>query len=93
MTISTREFLLRAELDEATLHIWVAEGWLVPADADDAAAYEESDLSRAQLIRDLTDDLGVNAEGVGVILHLIDQMHGLRGALDEFVRARARERG
>jgi chaperone modulatory protein CbpM len=43
------------------------------------------------LIRDLTNDLGVNAEGVGVILHLIDQMHGLRGALLQYVSARARE--
>lgn len=77
-----------AELDEATLEIWVAEGWLLPA-ADEAAAYRESDLARARLIRDLTSDLGVNAEGVGVILHLIDQMHGLRGALAEYVSARS----
>lgn len=92
MTFSTREFLLRAELDEATLHIWVSEGWLIPAPGDEAS-YGESDLARAQLIRDLTNDLGVNAEGVGVILHLIDQMHGLRGALAEYVRVRAKDRG
>lgn len=92
MRFSTHEFLLRAELDDATLQIWVAEGWLVPVLADDVAAYEESDLARAQLIRDLTSDLGVNAEGVGVILHLVDQMHGLRGALGEYVRARAKDR-
>jgi chaperone modulatory protein CbpM len=91
MTFSTREFLMRAQLDETTLEIWVAEGWLVPA-ADDGAPYQESDLARAGLIQDLTRDLGVNAEGVGVILHLIDQMHGLRGALAEYVSARARDR-
>lgn len=90
MMFSTREFLMRAQLDETTLEIWVAEGWLVPA-PDDAAPYRESDLARARLIEDLTSDLGVNAEGVGVILHLIDQMHGLRGALAEYVSAHTRD--
>lgn len=91
MMFSTREFLIRAQLDEATLEIWVAEGWLVPV-PDDTAPYRESDLARARLIEDLTSDLGVNAEGVGVILHLIDQMHGLRGALAEYMSARTRDR-
>jgi chaperone modulatory protein CbpM len=39
----------------------------------------------------LREDFGVNDEGVSVILHLVDQMHGLRrsmqGLLDE-MRAR-----
>jgi hypothetical protein len=38
-------------------------------------------VARAQLIRDLKDDLGVNDEGVGVILNLVDQVHGLRRVL------------
>src|SRR5262249_12254478 len=49
------------------------------------------DLARARLIRDLREDFGVNDEGISVILHLVDQMHGLRrsmqGLLDE-MRAR-----
>jgi chaperone modulatory protein CbpM len=49
------------------------------------------DLSRAKLIRDLKNDLGVNDEGVGVILNLLDQMHGLRRALAELLQS-ARER-
>jgi chaperone modulatory protein CbpM len=44
-------------------------------------AFSEADLARAELIRDLMQDLGVNDEGVGVILNLLDQMHGLRRAL------------
>jgi chaperone modulatory protein CbpM len=90
MTFSTVEFLIRAELDEATLEVWVAEGWIVPARGQEHE-YSETDLARAQLIRDLMEDLGVNAEGVGVVLHLVDQMHGLRGALSEYVNARAKE--
>jgi chaperone modulatory protein CbpM len=90
MTFSRVEFLIRAELDEATLEVWVAEGWLVPARGQEYE-YSDTDLARAHLIRDLMEDLGVNAEGVGVILHLVDQMHGLRGALAEYVNARARQ--
>ena len=45
------------------------------------APLSDVDLARAQLIRDLREDLGVNDEGVAVILHLLDQMHGLRGSM------------
>jgi chaperone modulatory protein CbpM len=90
MTWSTREFLVHAELDQATLEIWVGEGWLIPA-VGQGREYSETDLARVCLIRDLMDDLGVNAEGVGVILHLLDQMHGLRSALSEYMQARRAE--
>ena len=43
--------------------------------------FTEADLARAQLIRDLQHDLGVNREGIGIILNLLDQVHGLRQAL------------
>ena len=91
MNLTTSEFMMRAELDEATLDVWIAEGWLI-APSSGEAGYGEMDLARVRLIRDLIDDLGVNAEGVGVILHLIDQMHGLRAALAEYVSARGRDR-
>ena len=44
-------------------------------------ATSDMDLSRANLIHDLKDKMGVNDEGLGVILHLLDQMHALRNAL------------
>ncbi len=44
-------------------------------------AFTEADLARARLIRELKRDFGVNDEGIGVILNLLDQVHGLRGAL------------
>ena len=39
---------------------------------------DEEDLARARLIRDLTENLGVNEEAVPIILSLIDQLHCLR---------------
>jgi chaperone modulatory protein CbpM len=47
--------------------------------------FSDVDLARAQLIRDLREDLGVNDEGVSVILHLLDQMHGLRSSMRDLL--------
>ena len=91
--ITEREFLERARLDRATLTIWIEEEWLVPGRADRELAFTEMDLARANLIRDLKDKMGVNDEGLGVILHLLDQMHGLRRALAHALNsARGRSR-
>ncbi len=90
--ITEREFLERARLDRGTLAIWVEEEWLVPGRTAHELAFTEMDLARANLIRDLKDNMGVNDEGLGVILHLLDQMHALRRALADTLKS-ARERG
>jgi chaperone modulatory protein CbpM len=89
--IKEREFLERANLDRGTLQIWIREEWLIPARGAPEPEFTEMDLARARLIHDLKHNMGVNDEGLGVILHLIDQMHGLRRALAEAV-ASIRER-
>src|SRR5258708_10532907 len=48
--------------------------------------FSEMDVARAHLIRDLKADFGANDEGVDVILHLVDQLHGLRRALAQLNR-------
>ena len=84
--ISFEEFLIRAHVERRSVHAWIAAGWLVPPQTDPEPMFSDVDLARAQLIRDLRDDLGVNDEGVAVILHLIDQMHGLRRSMHELLR-------
>jgi chaperone modulatory protein CbpM len=79
--ISKLEFLDRAQLDSRTLDVWIEEEWLVPSATAPDLAFSEADIARAKLIRDLMQDLGVNKEGVGVVLNLLDQVHGLRRAL------------
>ena len=79
--ITEREFLERARLDRRTLTVWIEEEWLIPARTADELAFTDMDLARANLIRDLKDNMGVNHEGLGVVLHLLDQMHALRRAL------------
>ena len=44
------------------------------------------DIARARLIRELLVDFGVNSEGVGVILNLVDQLYGARRTLMELRR-------
>jgi chaperone modulatory protein CbpM len=86
MIISKMDFLDRAQLDRETLEVWIEEEWLVPIGIATDLTFSEADLARAKLIRDLKQDLGVNDEGVGVILNLLDQVHGLRRALAETLR-------
>ena len=94
MIISRTEFLRQADLDGDTLEIWIREEWIVPhaptaqephaptaKENETEPAFTEADLARARLIRELKRDFGVNDEGIGVILNLLDQVHGLRGAL------------
>jgi chaperone modulatory protein CbpM len=84
--ISFEEFLLRAHVERQSLHAWIAAGWIVPPRTDPEPMFSDVDLARVQLIRDLREDFGVNDEGVAVILHLLDQMHGLRRSMHELLR-------
>jgi chaperone modulatory protein CbpM len=81
------EFLKRAQLDAAALESWIEAGWLLPDQDGGGWRFSEVDLARTQLIHDLRNDLGINDEGVTVVLDLLDQIHGLRRTLRTFVAA------
>jgi chaperone modulatory protein CbpM len=85
--LDIQEFVLRVQVSQDVVETWVAEGWLRPQRSDQGLAFTEMDISRAQLIRDLREDLGVNEEGIAIVLDLIDQMHGLRKSLRELCEA------
>lgn len=84
---SEEEFASRARIDVARLRVWLDEGWIVPARVGGTAVFGEVDLARAALIRDLDVMMGVNDEGIGVILGLVDQLHMLRREFDMIVEA------
>lgn len=77
------EFLTRSGIRIETLEIWLEQSWLVPDTSDAEVLFSEIDVARAHFIRDLQGDLGVNDPGIDVILHLVDQLHGLRRAFGE----------
>ena len=83
--ITIEEFSVRVRVERQSVQAWVAAGWIVPPQSEPELMFSDVDLARAQLIRDLREDLGVNDEGVSVILHLIDQMHGLRRTMLDLV--------
>jgi chaperone modulatory protein CbpM len=85
--LTTREFCLRARLGARTLSAWIEAGWLLPRRNGEGDRFSEIDLARARLIRELKQDLGVNDEGIPVILDLVDQVHGLRHTLRELLAA------
>jgi chaperone modulatory protein CbpM len=49
--LGSRDFLLRARLDAASLEAWIEAGWLVPRRAGPERVFSELDLARAWLIR------------------------------------------
>ncbi|MDW5317503.1 chaperone modulator CbpM [Rhizobium sp. PL01] len=88
MIINRLEFIQRVHIDQTTLDVWLGEQWLLPNRSLPDLEFSEIDLARASFILDLQRDLGVNDEGVGIILDLVDQMHGLRKVLSAVLHSR-----
>lgn len=77
MSMTEDDLIALVSIDRTTLTMWVESGWVRP----EGARYTEADLARAQLVADLVGPMGVNPEGVDIILDLLDQVHGLRAAM------------
>jgi chaperone modulatory protein CbpM len=78
------EFVVKIHIERRIVEGWITAGWLMPQ-RDPELAFSEVDLARAQLIRELKEDFGVNDEGISLILHLLDQVHGLRRSMRELL--------
>jgi chaperone modulatory protein CbpM len=85
------EYRLSLRIDVTVLEVWIREGWVVPDAADDGRHFRDADVARGRLILDLMETMGVNEAGVDVVMELIDQVHGLRGALQDLVEGIAAE--
>ena len=80
-------FLTHLSIETTTLEIWIEQEWLVPRQAQEEQAdtdlhFSDADLARARLIQHLGGGMGVNDAGIDVILHLLDQLHGVRQAFE-----------
>ena len=80
-----REIFIAGDIDPERLRAWIDAGWLCPGEKVAPGSLSEADIARAQLICDLKDDLGINDEGIEVILDLLDQIHGLRLVMREML--------
>jgi DNA-binding transcriptional MerR regulator len=76
--VSRGAFRVLAGITDAELSVWEHEELILPVDRSSNAGaeplYDAAALKRAKLIRTLGEELEVNLAGIGVILHLLDQM-------------------
>ena len=81
--MNRQEFLARLGVEVQTLEFWIEQAWVVPAQVAADPRFSDADIARARLIQDLKTGFGVNDEGVDIILHLLDQLHGFRRAFED----------
>lgn len=82
MTYAEQEVVARVGgLSVRRLRLWVRRGWVQPARAGRGWTFSELDVARVRLIRELHEDLMVDADTVPVVLSLMDQVYGLRREL------------
>jgi chaperone modulatory protein CbpM len=85
--LNEREFARRARIDTERLRFLVDCGWISPLTTDGKVAFQEADVARAALIADLGEELGVNDDGIDVVLNLVDQLYSLRLAFSSMLEA------
>jgi chaperone modulatory protein CbpM len=83
----TAVLTLFPELREAEVLTWVERGWVRPAQQDEEWTFEEIDVARVRLVRDLRYDMAVAEETVPLVLSLLDQVYELRHRMQVIARA------
>ncbi|MBN9030800.1 MAG: hypothetical protein BGO05_30055 [Rhizobiales bacterium 63-7] len=81
-----QEFLETFGLQVQVLDVWIEQQWLIPEKTPSGMRFREIDVARARLIRELQSEIGANDAGIDVILHLMDQLHGMRRVLAQLRR-------
>jgi len=90
MAMDKQAFLKVSGLRVQVLELWMEQEWLVPEDTPSGPRFREIDIARARLIGELQSGIGANDAGIDVILHLMDQLHGMRRALMQLRREMGR---
>lgn len=92
-TFLTEEETLAAvgRLDRARLLRFVRTEVIRPADAGGRVVYRRVDVARLELLCDLCDDFELNDDALGIVMGLVDQLHGTRSDLVALMRALGEE--
>lgn len=87
MAKSLKQVVIETEIAEGDILAWVEQEWVLPVEESGQWLFDESDVARIGLIRDLRSDMAVNDEAIPVVLRLLDQLYSLRHALGEIQEA------
>ena len=68
-------------LTRSNLTTYVKHEFLSPTQSEAGPVYDAADLARIELICDLSEQFDLEGDALGVVLSLIDQLHGVRGEL------------
>lgn len=79
------------DLDHAQLDRYIRAGVVVPVQSETGPLFRELDLARLHLVVDLTEGYHLDEEALGLVMSLVDQLHGLRGDMRAMLDAVARE--
>ncbi|MDA3888293.1 MAG: hypothetical protein PF443_05690 [Allgaiera sp.] len=80
-----------ARLDRARLVRFIRAEVVRPADAGGRLVYRQVDIARMELLCDLCDDFDLGDEALGLVMELVDQLHGTRSDLVALMRALGEE--
>ena len=82
MSIDERTVVARVQrVTLRELRLWVRQGWVRPAQGAAGPVFDELDIARVRLLRDLKKDMSLPGEAVPVVLSLIDRLHQTRREL------------
>ena len=81
MMFTLQQVITEVGVTETDLQLWIDQRWVLPHRRENDFVFDDVDLARARLIRELRVDLMVNEEAIPVVLSLLDQVHALRRTL------------
>ena len=74
-------------LERADVDRWIAQQWVKSDGQAGQYAFQDIDVARVRLIRELRDELQVNEEALPVVLLLLDQLYDTRRRLHDLSEA------
>ena len=80
-----------ADLTRPRLVAFIQAELIIPLQTDAGTAFREIDIARLELLCELSDQFDFDEDALGVILSLIDQLHGVRADLRTLLTAIERE--
>jgi len=80
-----------SDLTPEQLDRYIRAGVVIPVQSEQGPLFRELDLARLSLVVDLAEGYHLDEEALGLVLSLVDQLHGLRGDMRAILDAVARE--